>query len=139
MLSVTVALGGTGWELMNEREKSLALANLMGWKIKKSSCGVLLVNWEDSIFGRSNPDILCPYAANVIGRVQFAVILLKFPNVITEFVCTELHTHRNATSPERYEKYGGMFQGFIVAEKPFTQKSVLDEILRLNGCMKGDL
>jgi len=110
---------------MNEQYKSLALAKLMGWS---TSCGRVHCTFEgkDGFNG-----VLHPYAKTEDGLAQFAAILLKFPDVVSKFVCTEGHTYEHATSAERYERYGGMFQGFITAEKPFTQKAVLDAILKI--------
>jgi len=114
---------------MNEHDKSLALAKLMGWS---TSCGRVHCTFE----GKNGFNgVLHPYAKTADGLAQFAAILLKFHDVVSKFVCTEGHTYEHATSAERYERYGGMFQGFITAEKLFTQEAVLDEVLQLKGLL----
>ena len=113
---------------MNEHDKSLALAKLMGWS---TSCGRVHCTFEGKYFFGGG--VLHPYAKTEEGLAQFSAILLKFPDVVSKFVCTEGHTDEHATSAERYERYGGMFQGFITAEKPFTQEAVLDEVLHMSG------
>ena len=108
---------------MNQEDKSIELAKLMGWlhEDEESTAPWIWLQWLE------------PYNNTRIGRSQFAAILLRFPEVIEKFVCTEGHKHLNCTTKEQYDGYGGLFQGFIPVEKPFTQESVLDEILKMNG------
>jgi len=119
-------------EEMNEQEKSIELAKLMVWKTWLSadfSSTKVADGLGNVSYGGNRLD---PYGVGLVGKAQFAEILLKFPEVIERFVSSEGHTHLNTTTEERYRRYGGMFQGFITAEKPFTQCDVLDEILRMN-------
>jgi len=104
---------------MTEQEKSLKLAELMGWRKYPHSPDMkrgvsYSVRGIDGMPSASIVD-LEPYAATPIGRVQFAAILLKFPEVITHFVDGEgeLSTANTYGEP--------------------TQANILDEILRMNG------
>jgi len=78
---------------MNTQDKSLKLAELMGWM--------------------ELPAMPQPYEDSVIGRAEFAAILLKY------------------LEEDQY-----FFEGWISrwgTSKPMTQANILDEILRMNG------
>jgi len=87
---------------MNEQGKSLALAKLMGW------------TGGDNM-GQAH---LQPYDNSIIGLAQFAAILLKFPEVLSQYDCKVLHNPRNT-----------MWKDGV---KP-SQESMLDTILEING------
>ena len=91
---------------MNEQEKSLELAELMGWKLVTIFGDA---DWhivrEPAFLNNDKFPVLEPYAYDADGLAQFAAILLKFPEVFEDFM---------------YE--------FIP-----TQSNILDEILRMNG------
>ena len=95
---------------MNEQEKSLELAKLMGWEVWK--CGK-----ENHINGL-HMDIyddmtLCPYTYGEEGLVQFAAVLLKNYKVI-EHIADDYNLYCDFQSHE-------------------MQKLLLDEILIMNG------
>jgi len=99
---------------MNEQEKSLELAEVMGWE--RSELGGVSF-WEGE-----NIDLyhttLCPYSSCNAGKAQFAAILLRFPEVM-----------------ERFTEAGSMLDDATMMRngmKP-TQANILDEILRMNG------
>jgi len=92
---------------MNEKEKSLELSKLMGWRVHVYDTHV---NFEGGVID----GVLQPYEKNKSGLAQFGVILL---NNIEVF---------------EYASAGGFIQykdGYI---KP-TQENILDEILLMNG------
>jgi len=93
---------------MNEQEKSLKLAELMGW--------VYLSNGDYWRTADTAEASLCPYDDDTIGRNQFAAILLKFPEVIFNFAM----------------KGDSKYKEWNKKDEP-TQKNILDEILRMNG------
>jgi len=102
---------------MNEQEKSLKLAELMGWELDYNKL------WDEwhvlNLFPRGHiATILQPYANSEQGHAQFATILLKFPEVFSTFDC------RITSNPKNVMWLNG--------EKP-TQSNILDEILRMNG------
>jgi len=102
-----------------EKQKSLALAELMGLKyhapydkdeyitIKPTSSHIQREFGEDVKYK--------PYASDEEGLAQFAAILLKFPEVMPYFV------NNDGTVSTKLE-YG----------EP-TQVNILDEILRMNN------
>lgn len=95
---------------MNEKEKSLGLARLMG--IVTEDRGLLCVQGTfagDQYNGM--PEIWQPYAQNKNGLAQFAAILLRFPDVMHRFGCCEAHDFDEIAA---------------------TQTNILDEILRMN-------
>jgi len=93
---------------MNEKEKSIALAKLIGWKGYFADFAHYDFVWD------CNPDFDCtqyklePYEKSEEGLAQFAAILLKFP--------------------EAFNKASGFWHKL----EP-TQEAILDEILRMNG------
>jgi len=99
---------------MNEAQKSMELAKLMGWKLTKK----LIIKKNHSYHLGNTP--LMPYSRKVSGRAQFADILLKFPEVMCNFV--EVITCGD-------EQLCGEIE---LSWKP-TQQNILDEILRMNG------
>jgi len=57
-----------------EIHKSILLAKLMGWGLTPREQGICI--------GRDgHTEQLCPYADSVLGRAQFAAIVLAFPDV----------------------------------------------------------
>jgi len=102
---------------MNEYEKSLKLAKLMGLSYNIIDCkdGYMTIEPTCDHIRRESGDVVqyTPYESDEEGLAQFAAILLKFPEVF----------------PERLESYVG-FEGWI--KKP-TQANILDEILVMNG------
>lgn len=88
---------------MNTQEKSLALAELMGWELSKT---------KKSIMNMGQYRKLCPYNSTYSGLYQFAAILLKFPRVLYE--------------PDSY----GVLWGVHVEP---TQENILDAILQMEG------
>ena len=87
---------------MNEQDKSLELAKLMGWRAGDN-------------MGQTH---LQPYDNSIIGLAQFATILLKFPEVLSQYDCRVLHNPRNT-----------MWKDGV---KP-SQENMLDAILKMNG------
>ncbi len=90
---------------MDKKEKSLKLAELMGWKLKERKIAGLMVvheivNDEPLRFHKA---FLEPYDFDVNGLAQFAAILLKFPGVMWDW------------------------------EKEPTQANILDAVLRMEG------
>jgi len=96
---------------MNTQEKSLKLAELMGWKPKWNN---MACEGVPKIFDYG---FLEPYASGNNGRAQFAAILLKFPEVMGRHDLY-MWNHPNGAA--------------IGATEP-TQANILDEILRMNG------
>jgi len=96
---------------MNEQEKSLKLAELMGWDIKVDPLGFA--------YFECNNGKLVPYELSRNGLAQFAAILLKFPEVMHAYV-SKYQAHGNPSDILRWKR------------KP-TQANILDEILRMNG------
>ena len=106
---------------MNEHEKSLKLADLMGWKIRDdclSHRGYHLI--ETKSYNWLHHSYLSPYSDSEESLAQFAAILLKFPEVMIRFV-------DDATSGEG--TFGKEYYGY---DKP-TQANILNEILVMNG------
>jgi len=100
---------------MNEQEKSLKLAELMGWEIVDSDeAGHYTVLYP------FDSDALNPYSSQPFGLAQFAAILLKFPEVMA-----------------KTEGVWEMTESYWETHKP-TQANILDEILAMNGVDIGD-
>jgi hypothetical protein len=89
---------------VNTREKSLELAELMGWDVQTDQ-GI-------TTMPAPSRDILCPYDTYLNGRAQFADILLEYTEVM----------HKLTSGTNRF------WHGC----KP-TQANILDEILRMNN------
>ena len=104
---------------MTEKEKSLKLAELMGWKLVTIFGDA---DWnivrEPALLNNDEFPVLEPYVYGADGLAQFAAILLKFPDVMT-FVSYEADTTLK------------MYNGLELKEP--TQSNILDEILRMNG------
>ena len=100
---------------MNEQEKSVKLAELMGWdEFKHTGAYVVFSEYELSE--------LKPYCTDVQGLAQFAAILLKFPEVIfRQADITSIDTGKDIGFDSRWHYYD------------FNQTEILDEILRMNG------
>ena len=91
---------------MNTQDKSLALAYLMGWA-KDDDKGI---PWYTS---KLNIGTIAPYEDDRDGLAQFAAILLKFSEVMSEI-------HKNCEALENNITY-------------VDQEYILDCILRMNG------
>ena len=96
---------------MNEYEKSLKLAKLMGLSYNIIDCkdGYMTIEPTCDHIRRESGDVVqyTPYESDEEGLAQFAAILLKFPEVM------EFSTEWTYNKP--------------------TQANILDEILRMNG------
>ena len=101
-----------GHRKMTEQEKSLALAKLMGWELSEL---YIIQNPECPVFHQ----YLEPYNDSTIGYAQFAAILLKYPEVMTEVCVAHYDLSIHLFEPE---EDGRNWQGFI-----------LDEVLRMKG------
>jgi len=78
--------------VMNIQEKSLALAELMGWKIVEAEHSDLAPRFTD--YGEMfNVATLAPYVDSFGGKAQFAAILLEFPKVMMRFAFDEEENH----------------------------------------------
>jgi len=97
---------------MNEKEKSLKLAELMGWKLHLGTDYEYWSGMDKDLGGIGNYHCqsLDPYTS----LAQFAAILLKFPEVMDR-----------STHPEIMGGTGLPFEP--------TQANILDEILRMKG------
>jgi len=99
---------------MNEQEKSLKLAELMGWEVI-SVRDMRMYN----PFCTGTADIEL-YNETTRGLAQFAAILLRFPEVMRRF--------------DHVGPYGDGTGGIQTADGlPPTHTNILDEILRMNG------
>jgi len=98
---------------MTEQEKSLKLAELMGWDVgNDSQTGRLVVTIRHGMSGW----FLEPYAGDTTGGLaQFAAILLKFPEVM-----------------KRIYWYDDAIQHCVDTIPP-TQTNILDEVLAMHG------
>jgi len=117
---------------MTEQEKSLKLAELMGWDLKLLKNFVRQENDELKSYHICTSQVdgcdmweyvkFNPYSSSVEGLAQFAAILLKFPEVIFSLVeVTSIVTGRDMGHENRWYYYD------------FNQSNILDEILRMNG------
>ena len=99
---------------MNEYEKSLKLAELMGWKLHLGTDYEYWSGMAKDLGGISNYDCqsLHPYT----NLAQFAAILLKFPEGVSHYSC----------------RCGAADCTGWLGARP-TQANILDEILRFNG------
>ena len=99
---------------MNEQEKSIKLAELMGWERKPNPYSNGAYADEDYVWDVDVRLIngVYPYASHEFGLAQFAAILLKFPEVMIRFM------------------WGGEHGKYFINP---TQSNILDEILRMNG------
>jgi hypothetical protein len=111
---------------MTEQEKSLKLAELMGWRLRQRDCSDhystrgIASNYKYTVLFpgvRMCPD-LQPYEGNQHGLAQFAAILLKFPEAMTSYGMKCDGSVYLCDSPD---------------DCPPTQSNILDEILRMNG------
>ena len=99
---------------MNEQEKSLKLAELMGWPMWSLRPKDMLDTELIKGFGAH----LCPYKETKHGLAQFAAILLRFPEVMAKIIVVD-------TSSDGDD--------FVKLRIKPTQANILDEILKLNG------
>jgi len=118
---------------VDTREKSLKLAELMGWKAYYATYETDSMVWDGSPEFDCTQYVLEPYEKSQEGLAQFAAIFLKHPDVMERFVCTDGHTDASTVPDERYARYGGDYQGYLTDERKPTQENILDEILRMNG------
>jgi len=108
---------------MTNDEKSLKIAELMGWK------GYYTDFTRHDFIWDCNPDFDCtqyklePYEKSEEGLAQFAAILLKFSDIMQRF------GRLNGVWHIRCKKHE-------ITEREPTQANILDEILRMNGVMK---
>jgi len=114
---------------MKEREKSLKLAKLMGWRVDKDGCAYLF----DSGFQPVNP-----YDTGAFGLSQFAAILLRFPDVMQRFIVEEEFDGLNDVMQWlRVRQDVTCRRGEYIDVKRMlgapTQADILDEILRMSG------
>jgi len=98
---------------MNEKEKSLELAKLMGWREFKSTGAYM-------IFSEYELSELKPYCSDTHGLAQFGAILLQFQGVF------------GLNCFSSYIKNKDTCSNFVWDKEP-TQENILDEILRMNG------
>jgi len=99
---------------MNEKEKSLELAKLMGWRVHVYDTHV---NFDGGVID----GVLQPYEKSKSGLAQFGAIELQHKKVMMRFAF-DLCDDRWLDS-----KDGELFHG-----EP-TQENILDEILKLHG------
>jgi len=103
---------------MNTQEKSLKLAELMGWETGFDE----LMGWQWNKGGVG--ECLRPYETDILGLSQFAAILLKFREVMLHFKWRYRPIVLDAESKVRAKKIWNM--------QP-TQTNILNEILRMNN------
>ena len=98
---------------MNKHDKSIKLAELMGWDV--------FLNCNDKLVmeGELELQLVNPYSDNDCGKAQFTDILMKFPEIIIAFTNNFTCDCCAADCP-------------IWTKEP-TQENILDEILRMNG------
>ena len=105
---------------MTEQEKNAVFVELMNWRRRRPGFDC----YRDPPYITSNGipigNKVCPYADDDEGLLQFAVILLQFPEVITKFVVPEVDGSGNVVGCK------------LSDDQAFNQKNVLDEILRMN-------
>lgn len=104
---------------MNEQEKSLKLAELMGWRIVyHEEC---YANVQKDSGNPLKTESLEPYCEDSnLGLAQFAAILLKNMEVLAHFCRADIRSEQD-----------NEFSVELVGEP--TQANILDEILRMNG------
>jgi len=95
-----------------EKQKSLALAELAGWRI---TIDRTLPDKLKTMINTGGPEWfqLCLYSESHCGLAQFAAILLTFPEVMELFKCVNEMTGEFSIAP--------------------NQANILDEILRMYG------
>ena len=116
---------------MKECEKSLALAKLMGWKLRpvygQMSSGI--IHYEITNDYNFIGTMLCPYKDNPTGLAQFAAILLRFPKVMCLF-----HQVKHVIDwPEGYTEETNKF--YWRPKEP-TQENILDAILQMHSMIE---
>jgi len=110
-----------------ETQKSLALAELMGWEINNAAnasepvsvCTDYAVSTIDS---QPTSYWLQPYEHTAVGLAQFAAILLKFPRVFCRFTQGDFDGFTSLLFDDGYHD-----------KLEPTQANVLDEILKMQG------
>jgi len=109
-----------------ETQKSLALADLMGWEINHAANASehisVRTDYAVSIDSQQTSYWLQPYERTAVGLVQFAAILLKFPRVICRFTEGDLDGFTSLLFDDGYHD-----------KLEPTQANFLDEILRMQG------
>ena len=109
-----------------EKQKSLVLAELMGWKVKLdslSSKGHPLIECDSYNFIYHS--YLSPYKHTAYSMAQFAIIMLKFPDVMIR-MDTRWYIGF-------FEDDDGWVTESIWLHREPTQSNILDEILAMNG------
>jgi len=107
---------------MTELEKSLKLAELMGWEVSEIGWIIIHPTWQDYELNEGySGEFLHPYKKSMEGLAQFAAILLKFPEFIGDISSKYACTCKAEDCPKWMDGY-----------RP-TQSNILDEILRMNG------
>jgi len=99
---------------MTKQEKSLKLAELMGWEVYGANNNIIQQPFERTM------SELQPYLQTTYGLAQFAAIILKFPMVMTHLI----------EKPYRKSKQYEGEEDFRIVKKP-TQEQILDEILKM--------
>jgi len=99
-----------------ETQKSLALAELMGWEQAETCPHVWFMG---NGLGQMH---LHPYSKSYSGLAQFAAILLKFPRVFCRFTEGDLDGFTSLLFDDGYHD-----------KLEPTQANVLDEILKMQG------
>jgi len=102
---------------MNEQEKSLKLAELMGWEVEKHIYSDLSI----TTCIRGTDEELCPYEYED-GLAQFAAILLEFIEVMYSHAIVNTLTYAE-----------GCYEFAWNNDEQPTQAKILDEILRMKG------
>lgn len=112
---------------MNIKDKSLALAELMGWeRTSPDHEGICTCD-----MGNVYNNLCCPYTLSITGLAQFAAILLKFPEVMAGF---DMHVWQHSDDKTTCCMCGTAYvKGESIYCKLPTQANILDEILRMNG------
>jgi len=110
-------------EEMNEQEKSLKLAELMGFAIEYIGPPDMATGYSrHTMFHKVSGAMRSwePYKESTFGLSQFAAILLRFPEVMTR----QSFTNHFANAGLSYRSHFQL--------EP-TQANILNEILRMNG------
>jgi len=108
---------------MNEKEKSLELAKLMGWDVVTLTGDSDWYVVREAILKLDEYPVLEPYSPRGEGLAQFGAILLQHKEVFAEF-------DKNRYGWEQRDCEGNWNVG---DEYKPTQAAILDEILKLNG------
>ena len=108
-------------------EKSLLLAELMGWKITHDPDWVWPQMHEPYVHHS-----LRPYEECENGRAQFAAILLRFKEVITRF---RLYTNEDRHIFDQWQRLNMQTEMWENIKSGPTQSDFLDEILAMHNLL----